>query len=206
MLFNSYVFIFLFLPVTFAVWRALCAKRKLLGAIYWLLAASLFFYGYWNPPYLLLLLASIAANFMIQKKIAESRPSKLSKKYMIAGVALNLALIGYYKYANFFAENLAPLFGAQWHGLEIFLPLGISFFTFQQIACLVDTYHGKLGVMPFRHYALFVSFFPQLIAGPIVLADEIIPQFSDKKIFALSWRNIYIGAALFAIGLLRKSP
>ena len=156
MLFNSYVFIFLFLPVTFAVWRALCAKRKLLGAIYWLLAASLFFYGYWNPPYLLLLLASIAANFMIQKKIAESRPSKLSKKYMIAGVALNLALIGYYKYANFFAENLAPLFGAQWHGLEIFLPLGISFFTFQQIACLVDTYHGKLGVMPFRHYALFV--------------------------------------------------
>ena len=204
MLFNSYVFIFLFLPVTFAVWRALCAKRKLLGAIYWLLAASLFFYGYWNPPYLLLLLASIAANFMIQKKIAESRPSKLSKKYMIAGVALNLALIGYYKYANFFAENLAPLFGAQWHGLEIFLPLGISFFTFQQIACLVDTYHGKLGVMPFRHYALFVSFFPQLIAGPIVLADEIIPQFSDKKIFALSWRNIYIGAALFAIGLFKK--
>lgn len=204
MLFNSYVFIFLFLPVTFAVWRALCAKRKLLGAIYWLLAASLFFYGYWNPPYLLLLLASIAVNFMIQKKIAESRPSKLSKKYMIAGVALNLALIGYYKYANFFAENLAPLFGAQWQGLEIFLPLGISFFTFQQIACLVDTYHGKLGVMPFRHYALFVSFFPQLIAGPIVLADEIIPQFSDKKIFALSWKNIYIGAALFAIGLFKK--
>ena len=204
MLFNSHVFIFLFLPITFAIWRTLCAKRKLLAAIYWLLAASLFFYGYWNPPYLLLLLASITVNFMIQREIAKLRPSRQSKNYMIMGVSLNLALIGYYKYANFFAENLAPLFGMQWHGLAIFLPLGISFFTFQQIACLVDTYHGKLGVMPFRHYALFVSFFPQLIAGPIVLADKLIPQFSDKKIFCLSWKNICFALMLFTLGLFKK--
>lgn len=204
MLFNSYVFIFLFLPITFAVWRALCARKKLVAAIYWLLTASLFFYGYWNPPYLLLLLASITVNFVIQKKIAQSRPSPSAKSYMFAGVAANLALIGYFKYANFFAENVASLFGASWHNLDIFLPLGISFFTFQQIACLVDTYHGKLGVMPFRHYALFVSFFPQLIAGPIVLADKIIPQFSDKKIFCLSWKSICVGLTLFSIGLFKK--
>ena len=204
MLFNSYVFIFLFLPITFAVWRALCARKKLVAAIYWLLTASLFFYGYWNPPYLLLLLASIAVNFVIQKKIAQSRPSPSAKSYMLAGVAANLALIGYFKYANFFAENVASLFGASWHNLDIFLPLGISFFTFQQIACLVDTYHGKLGVMPFRHYALFVSFFPQLIAGPIVLADKIIPQFSDKKIFCLSWKSICVGLTLFSIGVFKK--
>ena len=141
---------------------------------------------------------------MIQKKIAQSRPSPSAKSYMLTGVAANLALIGYFKYANFFAENVASLFGASWHNLDIFLPLGISFFTFQQIACLVDTYHGKLGVMPFRHYALFVSFFPQLIAGPIVLADKIIPQFSDKKIFCLSWKNICVGLTLFSIGLFKK--
>ncbi len=204
LLFNSYVFIFLFLPVTFAVWRVLCAKKKLAAAIYWLLAASLFFYGYWNPPYLLLLLASITVNFVIQKRIAQTRPSSAAKTYMIAGVAANLALIGYFKYANFFAENMAALFGASWRTLDIFLPLGISFFTFQQIACLVDTYHGKLGVMPFRHYALFVSFFPQLIAGPIVLADKIIPQFSGKKIFCFSWRNICVAITLFSIGLFKK--
>lgn len=204
LLFNSYVFIFLFLPVTFALWRVLCAKKKLAAAVFWLLAASLFFYGYWNPPYLLLLLTSIAANFLLQKKIAQTRPSHAAKTYMIAGVAANLALIGYFKYANFFAENMAALFGASWRTLDIFLPLGISFFTFQQIACLVDTYHGKLGVMPFRHYALFVSFFPQLIAGPIVLADKIIPQFSGKKIFCFSWRNICVAITLFSIGLFKK--
>lgn len=204
MLFNSYVFIFIFLPVTFIVWRSLCAKKKTTAAIYWLLSASLFFYGYWNPPYLLLLLASIAVNFTIQRMIAKTAPSRTAKLWLTAGVVMNLALIGYYKYADFFASNIALMTGTPWRHIEIFLPLGISFFTFQQIACLADTYHGKLGIIPFRHYALFVSFFPQLIAGPIVLADKIIPQFSDKKIFCLSWKNICLGLTLFSIGLFKK--
>ncbi|MDO4987603.1 MAG: MBOAT family O-acyltransferase [Synergistes sp.] len=117
---------------------------------------------------------------------------------------LNLALIGYFKYADFFAQNIAAIFGASWHTKNIFLPLGISFFTFQQIACLVDTYKGKIGRLSLYRYALFVSFFPQLIAGPIVLADTLIPQFDNKRIFCLSYKNLCIGITLFSIGLFKK--
>ena len=127
-----------------------------------------------------------------------------SKRLLVAAIALNLLCIGYFKYADFLLGSAACLFGLEWQALDIFLPLGISFFTFQEIACLVDTYRGKIGRVPLRKYALFVAFFPQLIAGPIVLADKLIPQFSAKRTFAFSWGNVYIGLILFAIGLFKK--
>ena len=204
MLFNSYIFIFLFLPITFFIWRLFCYKRKTKAALYWLLSASLFFYGYWNPPYLLLLLASITGNYIIQTNIALSKSQEKTKFLLTVGIVLNLSLIGYFKYANFFAENIAPLFSMTWNSMNIFLPLGISFFTFQEIACLMDTYHGKLGYMPFHRYALAVSFFPHLIAGPIVLANKIVPQFSKIRIFGLSWKNLCIAITLFSLGLFKK--
>ena len=208
MLFNSFGFIFIFLPVTYFIWIVLCNLKKTKAALIWLLMCSLAFYGYWNPPYLLLLLISIAINYFIQNRIAESKlkfpGGSSSKNELIIGVIVNLILIGYFKYANFFAENIAPIFDSSWNIRNIFLPLGISFFTFQQIACLVDTYKGKIGVISPYRYALFVSFFPQLIAGPIVLADTLIPQFDNKRIYYISDKNICIGITLFTIGLFKK--
>lgn len=204
MLFNSYEFIFLFLPLTFVIWNLLCRARKTAVALLGLLVSSLFFYCYWNPPYLFLLIASIAINFLIQHNIAKSKFQKRAKTFLIIGITINLLLVGYFKYFNFFIDNIALFYGVLWNYREIFLPLGISFFTFQQIACLMDTYKGKIGIMPFYKYALFVSFFPQLIAGPIVLADTLIPQFDSKRTYCFSWKNVCIGITMFSIGLFKK--
>jgi len=210
MLFNSMEFIFLFLPVTFAAWWMLCRVRLHELAIGALLLCSLFFYAHWNPPYILLLLGSIGANFFIQNLIAtairrnNALDGNVSKILLAAGISLNLLLIGYFKYTNFLVSSLAVFTGASWQMRNIFLPLGISFFTFQQIACLVDTYKGKVGKIGFPRYALFVSFFPQLIAGPIVLADSILPQFDNRRTFAFSWKNLCAGVTLFSLGLFKK--
>lgn len=207
MLFNSFEFIFIFLPVTFLFWRTACRFRRTRLALIFLMLASFFFYGYWNPPYLLLLLASISVNYVIQDKLAELNGKggvRLRKLLLFFGAAVDLSLIGYYKYANFFAQNISYLFGAPFAAKEIFLPLGISFFTFQQIAALADTYKGRIGRLPFCRYALFVSFFPQLIAGPIVLADDLMPQFESKKTFCLSWKSLCAGLTLFSLGLFKK--
>jgi D-alanyl-lipoteichoic acid acyltransferase DltB (MBOAT superfamily) len=200
MLFNSYVFIFIFLPVTLIGFHLFCCQNKHLAAISWLTGASLFFYGWWNPVYLVLILGSIAFNYTIG--LILNRNS--SKAILTLGVIVNLGLIGYYKYTNFFIGNVNATLGTQIHLERIILPLAISFFTFQQIAYLVDAYSGKVGRCGFINYCLFVTFFPQLIAGPIVHHKEMLAQFSNNALSHLKSKNLAIGLSIFFIGLFKK--
>ena len=207
MLFNSYEFIFAFLPATLAVFFLLGrggAHRMALG---WLVAASLFFYGWWNPPYLLLIGASIGFNFLLGNHLARGRggDGARRKPLLVAGVALNLFSIGYFKYVNFFVANVNAIAGTDYHLGVIVLPLAISFFTFQQITFLVDSYRGLTREQDFLNYCLFVTFFPQLIAGPIVHHSEMLPQFARRAVFRFRASNLAVGLTLFAIGLFKKA-
>ena len=163
MLFNSHAFIFLFLPVAFALFF-LFARVSTLLAAGWLAAASLFFYGWWNPAYVALLLASIVGNYFAGFAMARAADPASKKRLLIAAITINIALLAYYKYCNFFLSNIATAFGTAPPQVEIILPLGISFFTFTQIAFLVDTWQGKVKEYNFVHYCLFVTYFPHLIA------------------------------------------
>lgn len=203
MLFNSYVFLFLFLPVTWILFRLACAKRVLDVALALLMLASLVFYSYWNPPFVFLILFSILFNYSWGRLIEEAS-GRFRTLWLYSGVAVNLLLIAYFKYANFMMFNIAWFFGWEWTARDIFLPLGISFFTFQQIAYLIDCAKGLAKEHAFTHYALFVTFFPQLIAGPIVRYEEIMPQFSRLRTFAMNYRNIAMGLALLSLGLFKK--
>ena len=205
MLFNSYIFLFCFLPITWILFRFACAMRVTDVALAVLTVASLVFYSYWNPPFVFLILFSVLFNYawgrIIERNMHAENPRKI---WLFSGVAVNLGLIAYFKYANFFMSNLAALGDFEWTSRSIFLPLGISFFTFQQIAYLIDCSKGKAREHTFTHYALFVTFFPQLIAGPIVRYDQIMPQFSRLRTFGLSYRNIALGIALLSLGLFKK--
>ena len=202
MLFNSYVFLFAFLPATLAGFFLLGSRQVYRGALAWLVCCSLFFYGWWNPKYLALILASIFVNFSLG--ILLSRRGSLRGALLLVGVAFNLGLLAYFKYANFFVDSVNHLLGASYHLDTILLPLAISFFTFQQIAYLVDAYRGESEEHSFLHYALFVTFFPQLIAGPIVHHGEMLPQFADRKIFRPDYRNLAVGITIFTFGLFKK--
>jgi alginate O-acetyltransferase complex protein AlgI len=201
MLFNSYFFIFLFLPITLLGFHLLGGRLHHRLALVWLVAASLFFYGWWNPTYLGLIIASILGNYAFGIFLAGA-PNRL---VLAAGVAVNLSLLGYFKYANFFAESLALAAGADWRLSPIVLPLALSFFTFQQIAYLVDTYQGRAHEYGFLRYCLFVTFFPQLIAGPIVHHKEMLPQFARKSPYRLKGNHLAVGLTIFAIGLFKKT-
>src|SRR6185312_9144877 len=146
-------------------------------AIAWLIIASFFFYGWWNPKYILLLAPLIVANYFLGLYLLNTR----SRPMLVFGVTLNLAVLGYFKYANFFIDNVDALLGVDWDLKKIILPLAISFFTFQKIAYLVDCYRGEGGERNFLHFCLFVTFFPQLIAGPIVHHKQILPQFAKTQ-------------------------
>ena len=206
MLFNSYEFLFLFLPITVAVFFVLGRFQQKGTALCWLVLASLFFYGYWNPSYLALIVTSMLANFYLGKWVAvgHANPWLSRRSILLVGIALNLAALGYFKYANFFVDNLNFVFGSSFHLENIILPLAISFFTFQQIAYLVDAYRGEAREYSFLHYSLFVTFFPQLIAGPIVHHKEMLPQFADRAIFSPSARCMALGVTWIAIGLFKK--
>lgn len=200
MLFNSYVFIFVFLPVTLLGFHLIGGRGHHRVAVAWLVGASLFFYGWWNPAYLGLMLASILFNYAVGVSLG-ARPQRT---VLVFGVTANLALLGYYKYANFFVDNLNALAGNTFTLETIILPLAISFFTFQQIAYLVDAYRGEAREYNFLHYALFVTFFPQLIAGPIVHHKEILPQFARETLYRLRAEHLAVGITIFAIGLFKK--
>jgi len=202
-LFNSYIFIFLFLPVTLAGFYLIGGRGHHRVAISWLVACSLFFYGWWNPAYLGLILASILFNYAMGM-VVSSQATNHRKLMLTLGVAANLGLLGYYKYANFFVDNLNLALGSSFHLETIILPLAISFFTFQQIAYLVDAYRGETREYNFLHYCLFVTFFPQLIAGPIVHHREMLPQFAQDLIYRLNYRNLAVGLTIFSIGLFKK--
>ncbi len=200
MLFNSYVFLFAFLPVTLLGFHLIGKQGHHGVAISWLVGASLFFYGWWNPAYLGLILGSILFNYAVGVALL-GRPNKLT---LFLGVAVNLGVLGYFKYANFFIDNINSLVGSDIILEQIILPLGISFFTFQQITYLVDAYRGETREYNFLHYCLFVTFFPQLIAGPIVHHKEMLPQFAKDALHGLKSKNLAVGFTIFIIGLFKK--
>jgi len=202
MFFNSYVFIFAFLPVTLFVFYKIGDMGHHRVAMSWLVGASLFFYGWWNPAYLGLILASILFNYSIGIIFETYKVHR--KGVLILGVSVNLMLLAYYKYANFFVDNINVLAGVDFNLEKIILPLAISFFTFQQVAYLVDAYRGETKEYNFLQYCLFVSFFPQLIAGPIVHHKEMLPQFMKDAIYKFNHKNISIGLTIFIIGLFKK--
>ena len=202
MLFNSYVFLFAYLPITVAGFFIL-GRRSQLGAAAWLAVASLFFYGWWDYRYLPLLLGSVIFNYGCAALLGPRR-SIHRKGLLMAAIAANLGLLAYYKYAGFVVASLAELLAQPLPALHVVLPIGISFFTFTQIAFLVDTYRGKAQESRFVHYLLFVTYFPHLIAGPVLHHKEMMPQFADRRIFRLSARNVAIGSTIFFIGLAKK--
>ena len=206
MLFNSYIFIFVFLPITFFLYFFLLEKRLITGAKGLLVFSSLFFYSWWNILYLPIILSSILFNYVIGNSLNENFAKvKVSKKSLLFfGVLSNIALLGYFKYSDFFIQNYNTLFATTHSLLYLALPLGISFFTFQQIAYLVDSYRGETREYDFLNYALFVTFFPQLIAGPIVHHKEMMPQFSSRWNLVKRYENIARGLFIFSIGLFKK--
>lgn len=206
MLFNSYEFIFLFLPLSFFIYFFLLEKRLIVGAKGFLVFASLFFYSWWNIAYLPIILSSMLFNYIIGNSLNENfQQMRVHKKSLLAfGVIANLALLGYFKYSDFFLENFNLLFNGSVPLLHLALPLAISFFTFQQIAYLVDSFRAETAEYDFLNYSLFVTFFPQLIAGPIVHHAEMMPQFASKWNLVKSYKNIATGLFIFSIGLFKK--
>lgn len=203
MLFNSFEFIFLFLPLTIIGYFLINRWNNRLAKL-WLVSASLFFYSWWNIKYLPLILVSIGFNFTIGKTLSNDKLKFNRKTILIIGLVGNIGLLGYYKYADFFINNVNSVLSTNLALLNIALPLAISFFTFQQIAYLVDTYRGEAKEQDLLTYALFVSFFPQLIAGPIVHHKEMMPQFKSTDNHKINYRNLSAGLFIFIIGLFKK--
>lgn len=202
MLFNSYEFLLGFLPVTLVGYFAAAQLGPRAGAI-WLSVASLFFYGWWAPRYLLLLLMSITANYACGLQLAQMPDRRAAQKLLAAAIVANLLLLGYYKYCNFFISTLNQA-GFKVQALDILLPIGISFFTFTQIAFLADVYSGRAKEFDFVRYVLFVTFFPHLIAGPVLHHKEMMPQFAVPETSRFQIDNFSIGMTIFTIGLAKK--
>jgi D-alanyl-lipoteichoic acid acyltransferase DltB (MBOAT superfamily) len=203
MLFNSYAFLLAYLPVTLLGFFIFGRSGKQAGAA-WLAACSLFFYAWWDYRYLALLLASICANYLAGGFIARRAGSAEGRRALTLAVIVNLALLGYYKYADFFLSSANALLGTDRPILGIVLPIGISFFTFTQIAFLADAYAGKVTEYRFIYYVLFVTYFPHLIAGPVLHHKEMMPQFDEDKNYRPHAANFAIGLTIFAIGLAKK--
>ncbi len=205
MLFNSPEFIFLFLPTVLVIFYLIGSRGYLRVAISWLVLASLFFYGYWNPAYLGLIIGSILVNYAIGVQLSSCTLASKAKNVVLGlGVTLNLTLLGYYKYANFFVDSLNAVGVTDIYLQHIVLPLGISFFTFQQLAYLVDAWKGEVREYNFLHYCLFVVFFPQLIAGPIVHHKEMLPQFMRNDTYRFHRFDLALGLSIFFVGLFKK--
>jgi alginate O-acetyltransferase complex protein AlgI len=206
MLFNSYAFIFFFMPLA-VIGYFLIAKKSHCASLTWLAAASLFFYGYWSLYSLPVLVLSILTNYWIGTNLAKAHLGN-RKALLVGGVAANLLVLGYFKYMNFFIANLAPLQSAMgfptFSHLDIILPIGISFFTFTQIAFLMDSFQGKVKEGNFLNYTLFVTFFPHLIAGPIIHHKQMMPQFEALKNYRFNWKLFALGITIFTLGLAKK--
>lgn len=204
MLFNSPEFLFCFLPLVLTGYFTLNHFNRTDLAKAWLFLASLFFYSWWNPLYLPIILGSMLFNFYVGKVLNNPKGNDRKKWVLILGITCNLSLLIFFKYTDFLIENLNVAVGSQFSLLYITLPLAISFFTFQQIAYLVDSYQGLTGTYNFFNYGLFVAFFPQLIAGPIVHHSEMMPQFYTKGNKIFSYENFTRGLYVFFMGLGKK--
>lgn len=208
MLFNSYEFIFAFLPVSFLVYFCLNHLRLPIAAKSWLVFSSLFFYSWWNIAYLPLILVSVLFNYSLtqtMEHLQDGRKQFVSRYRLLQiGLLFNIGLLAYFKYMDFFISNVNALIDSEIPLLHLALPLAISFFSLQQIAFLVDSYEGLAKESNFLDYAVFVTFFPQLIAGPIVHHAEMMPQFSKLRNKVINYKNIVNGIFLFSIGLFKK--
>jgi len=198
-LFNSHEYLIWFLPAAVLGYFLLGARAR--WSVRWLVIASLFFYGWWNPNHLPLIAASIVGNFGLARRMQRSAAAG---RWLFAGVGANLALLGLFKYSDFLLRTLAELDLMPLVQLHLALPLGVSFFTFTQIAFLVDVRRGKAREPSFDNYALFVTFFPHLLAGPIIHHSEMMPQFASTTNKRVAWDNVAAGIFLLAIGLAKK--
>jgi len=208
MVFSSFEFIFIFLPITVTLFWLL-VKVKFRYAYFlgmaWLVLASLFFYSWWNPDNLWLILFSIVFNYCTGLALNKENSPRFQRRLTLGtGILVNLSLLGYFKYLGFFIKNVNRFSGLELNFTSVALPLAISFFTFQQIGYLVDTYKHPAKNYKFSEYLLFVSFFPQLIAGPIVHHKELIPQLSKKNFTKINSRGIALGLTIFSMGLFKK--
>ena len=200
MLFHSNIFILYFFPLTlllFFISNKIRFDSKII-----LILASLFFYSWWNINYLPLIILSILINFFLGKKIQKSQNNK--KKILLISILFNIGLLFSFKYADFFISNYNFLTNSEINKLNLPFPLGISFYTFQVITYLVDCYYGKITLHKFKNFALFVVFFPQLIAGPIIKYNFLIDQLNITKVFVLRIGNVLKGLVLFIIGFIKK--
>ncbi len=204
MLFNSYAFIFIFLPITFMLYFYLNHKRLTEAGKGLLVFSSLFFYSWWNIAYLPIILTSMLFNYLLGNTLAKASSRFSKKSVLFFGIVVNISLLGYFKYADFLIKNYNFLFNSNAELLHLALPLAISFFTFQQISYLVDSYRKETKEYDFLNYALFVTFFPQLIAGPIVHHKEMMPQFAKVKNKVINYHNIAMGIFIFSMGLFKK--
>lgn len=216
MIFSSWQFILFFLPTVFFVYFWLNHRRLIIAGKVWLVATSLVFYAYWDVKYLPLILASIFVNFAIGTGLAQAHRQALGEPrkarrgvnrqvVLTLGIAANLLLLGYYKYSDFLLDNVNVLFGTSYPLPHIMLPLAISFFTFTQIVYLVDSYRGETAEYDLLNYSLFVTFFPHLIAGPIVHHRQIMPQFASRWTLVRRYPNILKALFIFAIGFFKKA-
>lgn len=203
LIFNSFEFIFLFLPVVLLIYFLVNQWNFTLAKV-WLLGGSLFFYGWWNPSYLPLILSSLAVNFLVGTALGKEDAALRRKLILTIGIVFNVGLLGWFKYYDFFAENINVLFNESIPLKHLLLPLAISFYTFQQIGYLVDSYRGETKGYNFLNYSLFVTFFPQLIAGPIVHHSEVMGQFQQKENRRLNPQNFALGLFIFSMGLFKK--
>lgn len=223
MLFNSYIFIFLFLPIALVGWFVLNKIEKYKLAQIFLIGMSLWFYGYFNPGYLWIILGSALFNFLFSAVIeahdqkvrinsanvnlttsTDANKTWFKRLMLVLGCVVNLGILGYFKYYDFFVENMNAVFKTDWNLKHILLPLGISFFTFQQLSFAIDRCRGNAPHYDMADYLCFVTFFPQLIAGPIVLHSELVPQFQDKKRRKFSIDSFGEGIVYFTIGMAKK--
>jgi len=202
MLFNSFEFVLYFLPATVLAYYACRATGLVRASVLTLAVASLFFYGWWDWRNLFVLGTSIAFNHAVGRRVAARNAT--AYRWLVTGVAGNLLALGFFKYYDFFAVNVASLTGVAVPLLKIALPLGISFFTFTQIAFLVDTFQGKAREYRFPDYTLFVSYFPHLIAGPIIHHRQLIPQFKREHAWPRVLDDLAFGVLLFVLGLSKK--
>jgi len=204
-LFNSIPFICVFLP-TALIFYYLLARLNREAAAGFLVFASIIFYGWWDSRYVILLLASICGNFLLSTATVRNagRP-RIAKAFLIAALGANLGLLAYYKYTNFFIANAGALTGIAFPIQTILLPLGISFFTFTQIAFQVDTWRGLARERNFLHYLLFITYFPHLIAGPILHHAEMMPQFARADTYRFHMDRLAVGLSLFIAGLFKKT-
>lgn len=207
MLFNSYIFIFLFFPVVLTGYFGLNHFGRYTASKVFLILASLFFYGYFNWRYLLIIVSSVLFNYIFSRIMLEERTGKAARKLVFAAaLTLNTGSLFFFKYYDFFIGNVNAVFSTDWPLLHMLLPLGISFFTFQQLSYVIDSYRRDKKITSYRFvdYALFVTYFPQLIAGPIVTHDEMVPQFADAGKKRFDYGNFSAGLYGFALGLGKK--